>query len=397
MAEKDAKRLRLAGLVGLKGVSTSALAAIMKKLHEEPMEVMSERQLNNVIADTYAEVGHTIELPLSKGGCFGWKICRIDKLMAFYAKNSEAYRQMLIAAARASSDGHLNTIVYLDEVTPGNLLRLDNQRTFWSFYIGFREMPQSTTPREQYWLPLGVLRTYKAHEVLGGVSNVFRLLLRSILLAPANGDVGFAIQLEVPQLIKLRISNSLGDEAALKQVYSNKGAAGLRPCMLCRNIVSLGSDLLAGQSCLQDVSCSDPSLFGPATDDSIWQTYDTLKAKCHTLTKTTFATLEKASGLNFNRHGLLSDLELRRYVHPVSTFTMDWLHNFLCHGVATIEVTAFLELCRTEIGLSFRQLDTFVKSDWSWAKSQSVNVASVIDLFDPAKEKQDSEHQGRRC
>jgi hypothetical protein len=67
MAERDAKRLRLAGLIGLKGISTSALAAVMKKLDEEPMEPLSARQIDKFISETYTAVGHTIELPLVKG------------------------------------------------------------------------------------------------------------------------------------------------------------------------------------------------------------------------------------------------------------------------------------------------------------------------------------------
>jgi hypothetical protein len=55
--------------------------------------------------------------------------------MAFSAKDSEAYRQILIAALQASPEGHLNAIIYLDEVTPGNVLRPDNARKFWAIYF----------------------------------------------------------------------------------------------------------------------------------------------------------------------------------------------------------------------------------------------------------------------
>jgi len=67
MAERDAKRLRLAGLIGFKGISTSALAAVMKKLDEEPMEPLSARQIDRFISETYTAVGHTIELRLVNG------------------------------------------------------------------------------------------------------------------------------------------------------------------------------------------------------------------------------------------------------------------------------------------------------------------------------------------
>ena len=131
MAERDAKRLRLAGLIGLKGISTSSLVAVMKKLHEEPVEPMSARQIDKFISDTYAEVGHTIKLPLVKGGCWDWKVCRLDKLMNYFASSSEAYKEMLTSALLASPDGQLSIVLYLDEVTPGAVLRPDNRRKFW--------------------------------------------------------------------------------------------------------------------------------------------------------------------------------------------------------------------------------------------------------------------------
>ena len=138
-----------------------------------------------------------------------------------------------------------------------------------------------------------------------------------------------------------------------------------------------------------DVSCSDATLFDPATDESIWKTYDNLEAKCQTLTRTTFQHLEKASGFTFNQHGLLADRELRNYVGPATTYTMDWLHNFLCHGVTSLEITALLEKCKAELRVTYAQLDSFVKSAWIWPSSQAAHKIDAI--FSPSREKGSSE------
>ena len=390
MANRDAKRQRLAGLVGLKGISTSGLAAVMKRLQEDPVEPMSARQIDKFIAETYAEVGHTIDLPLVKGGSWAWKVCRLDNLMNFFAKDSAAFREAIISALHKSCDGHLSIVLYLDKVTPGAVLRPDNRRKFWAFYLGFRELPATALFREQFWLPLAVLRTQQAQGVLGGISNCFRLLLRSVLLGPCEAaEVGFAVNLDSPRLIKLKVTNVLADEAALKQVFSSKGASGLRPCLLCKNIVSMSSNLTEGQDYLVDVSCSDVSLFDPATNTSIWETYDNLAARRTTLTKTAFENLEKASGFTYNPNGLLADHGLRKYVGPATTFTMDWLHNFLCHGVASVEITALLNKCKSELGITYAQLDAFVKSDWVWPSSQPAQ--KIVEIFSPSRDKGSAE------
>ena len=385
MAERDAKRLRLAGLIGLKGISTSALAAVLKRLHEEPLEPLSARQIDKFISDTYIAVGHTIQLPLVKGGTWDWKVCRLDNLMAYFAKDSEAYRQILTAALQASSEGHLNAVVYLDEVTPGNVLRPDNARKFWAFYVGFREMPATALVREQFWLPLAVLRTHEAQKVVGGISNCFRLLLRSVLFAPCHAEgIGFAIDLGRPRLIRLKIRNILADESALKAVFGCKGAAGIRPCLLCRNIVSLNSNMTEGQHYLVDISCSDAGLFHPATDATILQLYDNLAERRPHVSKTAFEKLQKASGFSFCEHGLLSDADLRPHVPP-STYTMDWMHNFLCHGVASIEIGVFLQKCKDECGITHAHLQAFVQSDWKRPKFH--NVHSIADVFSATRQK----------
>ena len=385
MAERDAKRLRLAGLIGLKGISTSALAAVMKKLDEEPMEPLSARQIDRFISETYTAVGHTIELPLVKGRTWDWKVCRLDKLMAFFAKDSEAYRQILIAALQSSPEGHLNAIIYLDEVTPGNVLRPDNARKFWAFYLGFREMPATALVREQFWLPLAVLRTHEAQKVVGGISNCFRLLIRSILFDPCHAaGIGFAIDLGSPRLIRLKIRNVLADESALKQVFGCKGASGLRPCMLCRNIVSLNSNMTEGQRYLVDVSCSDAGLFHLATDATILQLYDHLAERRPHITKGAFEILQRAAGFSYCEHSLLSDADLRPHVPP-TVYTMDWMHNFLCHGVASLEIAAFLQKCRHELGITYAQLERLVQSDWKWAKAHRVH--KIDDVFSSARQK----------
>ena len=116
----------------------------------------------------------------------------------------------------------LRGILYLDEVTPGNVLRPDNKRKFWAIYLGFGQTGTGNLSREEMWLPVAMLRSTIAHQA--GVSACVRQLLRSMLLEPCNlASIGHAIQLSSPTLLRLAITNILADEAAIKAIWSNKG------------------------------------------------------------------------------------------------------------------------------------------------------------------------------
>ena len=288
---------------------------------------------------------------------------------------------------KVTAGGPLGAVVYLDEVTPGNVLRPDNRRRFWAIYLGIREFPPRALYREQFWLPLAVLRTNMAHEVRGGISYCFRALLNSVLLAPCNmAAIGVAVDLgSGPRLVRLQVKHILADEAALKAVWCSKGAAGVRPCMLCRNVVALRSNLVEGQDYLVDVACSDSSKFHESSDADIWEAWDRLAAEHGRMTKGAFASLEKASGFSYHPDALLSDHGLRRLLGPASCTTMDWLHNCLQNGIASQEIVAFLSACKAKLGITWKDFESFVGARWSFPRGQ--NNHKVDAIFSEVRER----------
>ncbi len=280
----DAKRRRLANLVGLKNVTSEALAAITRTVHAQGSEEFSTWQINHFIKTEFAKVRFDIDLPIGEADPFTWTVCRADLLVQYFAAEASPFRSVMDRAIRKAGGEPLRGILYLDEVTPGNVLRPDNQRKFWAVYLGFAECAAQHLCREEFWLPLAMLRTTIAGKVLGGMSYCIKALLRSLLFEPCKlAGVGMSVVLESPVLLRAALSNVLADEAALKAVWCSKGASGLRPCMLCRNVTSLNSDLLAGQTYLVDVSCSDSSQFALCTDEDVWGAFDRLCAPCFRL------------------------------------------------------------------------------------------------------------------
>ena len=384
MDARSAKKRRLAELVGIKGVTCEALAAILQKVHDDPIEPVSAWSMNKFLHDEFGKVQLDISLPLGDGSVFTWSVCSVPKLVQYLAAHAPSFCRIMDQATQASNGGPLHGILYLDEVTPGNVLRPDNRRKFWAIYLGFEQVEAGNLCREELWLPVAMLRTTIAHQV--GVSYCVRQLLRSVLLQPTKlASIGSAIQLSSPTLLRLAITNILADEAALKAIWCSKGAGGNRCCLLCRNVVSLHASLTSDQSYIVDVSCSDPDRFDAASDRDIWASFDKLEQNKGTLTRNRFETLERAVGLRYDADSLLADKELRSHIKPSSSTTMDWMHNFLVHGIFSLEVHAFLVCCRAKLGIDFAALRTFASSAWLWPAAQ--NKHKIDDIFTPSRER----------
>ena len=193
-AAAAAKRQRLEGVVGLKGVSHRALAAIAQRLKDSPVEDagLSASTVRRVATSAYSEIGVTLDLPCKDGGVYKWEICRLDLLLTAYAKRSMVFRDLLLQTLRSSPQ--LDIVLYTDEVAPGNTLALVTHRKFWSFYVSFLQFGEHLC-YEDHWFEVAVLRTGVAKTVVGGMSARSGALLKSFFAAPCDFSRGVALDL----------------------------------------------------------------------------------------------------------------------------------------------------------------------------------------------------------
>lgn len=157
----------------------------------------------------------------------------------------------------------------------------------------------------------------------------------------------------------------IADEAALKDQYSFKGAAGVKPCFCCRNVISHDRGRERARPIgdyVCTICCGDTTKFDLATDEDIWRMYDNLKAMVGVVNKGDFELLERASGMNYNPHGILHDEELRKYVLPASSTRLDPMHCLVANGVCTTEVHVFL---------------VAMKKSWAWVSPSCPNLRLI--------------------
>ena len=245
------------------------------------------------------------------------------------------------------------------------------------------------------WFHVGVLRSSVVKEVIGGFSCALRLLMRAFFLEADSFTNGILLALDTgPTLLFARLRIHLGDEAALSQGLSIKGASGIRPCLCCANVLKRDSGLAHRRPRdLVEVSCTDFSKFVRNTDRDIWQLYDGLVTMAAHSTRAEMDRRSKAKGMNINANGVIADLALRPHVGPVSTMTYDWQHTFLSNGVVSQEMFMFLEACRGE-GLVniYGLLEQFCQANWCFPQQNREKSFAIHKIFSKTREQASKEH-----
>ena len=131
-----------------------------------------------------------------------------------------------------------NLVIYADEATPGNVLRLDNRRKVLAVYVTLREFGPDLVKHADMWLPLAILRSSQIKDILGGASFCMRTLLRRIFITDKVTSEGVLLDLQLPQSrfvgLHLVFGNFIGDGDAQRAIWSAKGASGNLPCLMCK-------------------------------------------------------------------------------------------------------------------------------------------------------------------
>lgn len=369
------KRRRLSALQGLKGISDSALCAVIRELKGQTVvEDISTWTVRSFLTTQFKSMSCTLQVPTMSGGTFDWEICQIGKVLRKWCAECGPFRELMekaTAIAGKSPDSPLHMVMYLDGITPGNVLRPDNKRKIWAFYATLLELGREHLCHEECWIPLAVLRTSAEHEIVGRLSNACRAMMEDVM---KSGSTGVFLPLTEPAVVFFSFSNLLADEEGLKLFWNAKGASGNKPCMLCRNLLAKGSDLAGFSPDLIEVGCINPDEFIANTDADVWWSFDRLaaaKAAMRVGGKGEFEQLQRAVGFTYNPHGILADMSLRGHLKPATSFTYDWMHVFLSNGIGNHELHLLLKEAKSQHRVTFKQLDMFAAASWKYSNFMS--------------------------
>ena len=227
---------------------------------------------------------------------------------------ADAFRRALLAdpAQRVSA------VVYLDEVTRGNILAPRQQKKIWVWYLCFKELFPAAMCNESAWLPYALLQHNEAERVAGGLCRLMAALARQLFAS--ENLTGFPARFQSgPMWVRLApVGHMLTDADAQRAAYGIKGSAGLKPCMSCANVVMKGSPA-ASETC-PDITEARWERFMPATDRDWFLAADALSLE------PSRAAQKRRSvvlGLNHVAGGLLQDALARAHMPP-SSFFLQW-------------------------------------------------------------------------
>ena len=151
----------------------------------------------------------------------------------------EVYRKALHSAV-LQHKGNLRLILYVDEVTAGNPLRPDPSRKALIGYIAFLEC--SHLSLESMWLTYFVIRSEDMNKCTGGCPCVMTAVLRHSMDSTRDG---FAVSFQEgdADLVFCAEVIFLADADGLRMATGWKGAAALRPCPKCSNVLMNGRSM----------------------------------------------------------------------------------------------------------------------------------------------------------
>ena len=339
-------------------VSQKGVIAVLKSIREHGMpkhvsrstlKRTRERELDSDTA--YGPLFATIEVEAKQGGKKKIPVVAPLPLLAnlVQAAPFALFLDNLMSEKVPTVSKKWKICLYCDEVLPGNALKTTNDRKLVAFYWSFMEYGKFLY-NEQLWMHICSLRTCHIKNIEGGYSAVFKHVAGLFFGAPH--DLRHGVQLHLPaagtsRFLFAEIGGIVSDEAALKQLWSNKGSSGSLPCFLCQNVVahSSGLDLHDSTGTLVPSCTTKYGQCIPNRSQAVLEKARMLSTQHPVLGVGEFKTLEQSVGLTFNPQGALWDANFQTYLNPgcVEVTGFDFMHVFFVGGCWNTEVGYLLD------------------------------------------------------
>ena len=288
-------RSKLARGLAVPGASERAVRELWNVFHDED-ERISRGCFTDVVEEElgpWKQVTEPIKFATHDDNEQRIHMVNLRKCLEKLCSDSLSYREALVKAAQGT--GYLTPVLYCDECTAGNVLSADKSRKSCLFYLGYLET-WHLLKHEALWIPLACVQSQCINTLQGGVSRLLCHMVEQI--TNAEFTAGF---LAHPDLMIRHQQKAffLGDLDAVRAGFSVKGSAGLRPCILCKNVLKSHSQLVEHNSYFVEISAWTG--FDRSTDIEIFQMCDRL-GRCRT--KAELAQEEKVLGISYDSRSL---------------------------------------------------------------------------------------------
>ena len=151
------------------------------------------------------------------------------------------------------------------------------------------------------------------------------------------------------------------DERAHKFGFALKGSGGSNPCGSCENCMGR-VPFFEDESGFAHVLSTRYDKFRPRTEASVNELLGRLADTAAHGNNQDLKDLEQASGIIFEKEGLLFDAALRPYVSFPSCIYWDWMHNWCSSGgVGQFHINQFVLVIIATLSIELQDLDVFAR------------------------------------
>ena len=260
----------------------------------------------------------------------------------------------LLSDAWEEYDGRLTFVVFSDDATPGNILAARQPKKSCMIYASFLEL--KILFQDSCWPPLSNMRNNEITEKGYSHAEYLRCVLEYVHDACQHG---IAITLrQGASLVWICKVLVLGDHEGLRAFAGCKGAAGLKPCWRCVNVISGNRRLPPGHVHLGN---ADTTLLRLQTDDGLQAVVAYLRG-CRN--KTELQEGEKLLGwcLSSMEKGILGSTSLQDWI-SIESLYVDSMHQFYANGLVGQDIGLWYALFKQN-GFDLCFLQRWVGIGW---------------------------------
>eukprot|EP00435_Cladocopium_sp_Y103_P063880 s659_g25.t1 len=314
-----------------------------------------------------------VAFPTQEGGQVVLPIVDLKPCLQKMAAESPAFTKALARALEGT--GVLTPIFYCDECQAGNILAVDKSRKANMWYMSWLQCWHHLKSPSM-WIVICVAQSACLHgssAIVGGSSAIMKSILEHLVCG--QHEAGWFLTPEI-YFKQNQSAWFVGDNDAIRAIFSLKGSAGLRPCVLCSNVLKTTSSSDFKDSLWKDVGAS--SGFKVSTDQEIFGHCEKLKSF---KTKAQREIYEKASGIVLDESTLMFSAAERTKLPP-SRVIGDSMHCYFTNGCASWELAMFLEAVFRHTNVTLDMLQAAVVSEqWMGLKASGKTQNYVKNLL----------------
>ena len=315
---------------------------------------------------------------LDDGREWAWMYASASLLLQLTLSLCKRFQEMFMDALAkhpCSKERPWNVVIGFDEFSPGSQLQVDNSRKCMNVYMNFLELGARCLNLDCTWLVICSVR----HEFMthaGGWSRMLASLLESVFIRVGGFSHGVVVVLQgKPFTIYAKLSNLVSDGDGLRMAYLWKGAAGLKPSLRHWNVLKKGSEALTRRAPQYvEISCHEYNKFKCRSPLDFRRSYAKVKSAHDALCsgrmrQALHDQVCMSEGFNFVADGMPYRISLRSPWTPIfDAITVDWVHSTAQDGMLTVECFAFLQSANHKCGVTFDQVESYLKDEWLFPK-----------------------------